>query len=663
MYAHTTKSPSSDGTFAYLRMTMGTSSLIVDYLVFVAFIAASFVIPLWGRFRARKKETKADYVFATGTVSMGAMMLSIARGTLGVRSFLGYPSELYFKGSAMWETLFGMLLAYPIVCFVFVPVYYSLGITSVYQYLDMRFNSKLVRCLASFSYVIRSLLNLSVIVFTPCVALYTLIGLPYWASIIGITSISVAFTLMGGLKAAITSDVIQGLTMMIVSIVIVIHGTIDVGGVGTVYNITKERGRLNFFNFDMDPTIRVTTVSATLGQLFMSLSIFGCQQNFVQRYCSMGSRGKVVKTMISNMPVIAVLFSLSWIVGMVIFSNYANCDPFTKGYISKIDEIVPFYVEDRFVYLPGVVGLVMATLFNSALTLAVSNLQSLATVTYEDFLSQMRICSNLKDTEQLRLIKVIGVIYGVLIIGASFLVGMLPGVIESSMLMTSATSGPLLGVFVLAMLVPCANWKGASAGMIFSHISTLWLTFGRLMLNPPVENLPLSIDDCRNDTFSAHAMKTMSTPWLKSEMIENEIIDEVTKSPLDYVYGITYMYYALIGSLTTVLVGIIVSLLTTDPKGDVYEEHLLHPVALKLSKLFPGRARIYSGSTRLGDEGNSAKGETSSVTSIGNGNGIMHKTEIKEKCKKSEDLYIEKLDALKRVSLQVTNEIAKGTRL
>lgn len=41
----------------------------------------------------------------------------------------------------MWETLYGMLLAYPIVCFVFVPVYYSLGITSIYQYLDMRWAS------------------------------------------------------------------------------------------------------------------------------------------------------------------------------------------------------------------------------------------------------------------------------------------------------------------------------------------------------------------------------------------------------------------------------------------------------------------------------------------------------------------------------------------
>lgn len=53
-----------------------------------------------------------------------------------------------------------------------------------------------MRCLASFSYVIRSLLNLAVTVFTPCVALKAVIGLPYWASIVGITTISVAFTIM-----------------------------------------------------------------------------------------------------------------------------------------------------------------------------------------------------------------------------------------------------------------------------------------------------------------------------------------------------------------------------------------------------------------------------------------------------------------------------------
>lgn len=96
----------------------------------------------------------------------------------------------------MWETLYGMLLAYPIVCYVFVPVYFSLGITSVYQYIDMRFKSRLVRCLASGTYVIRQMLNQGVTVFTPCVALNTVIGIPYWASIVGISLISIVFNLL-----------------------------------------------------------------------------------------------------------------------------------------------------------------------------------------------------------------------------------------------------------------------------------------------------------------------------------------------------------------------------------------------------------------------------------------------------------------------------------
>ncbi|XP_046823476.1 sodium-coupled monocarboxylate transporter 1 [Vespa crabro] len=660
-------------------MTIEASSMIVDYLIFIAFIVISFVLPLWGKFRRKTKETKADYVFATGHISMGAMMLSIARGTLGVRSFLGYPSELYYRGNAMWETLYGMLLAYPIVCYIFVPIYYDLGITSVYQYLDMRFKSKLVRCIASFSYVIRSLLNLAVTVFTPCVALKAVIGLPYWASIIGIVTISVIFTLMGGLKAAILSDVIQGLMMIGISIVLIVQGTIEVpGGVKQVLNVTIERGRWEFYNFDMDPTLRVTTISAVLGQLFMSLSIFGCQQNFVQRYCSMKSKREVVKTMMANVPTIAVLFSLSWVVGMVIFANYADCDPFSLGYISKFDEIVPFFIQDKFLNMPGLLGLVMATLFNSALTIAVSNLNSLATVTFEDFLSQIPALSNLKDTMQLRMIKIMSVFYGVLIIGISFVVAMLSGVIESSMLMTSATSGPLLGVFILAMLIPCANWKGAAAGMIFSHCTTLWLTFGHLTVETKDDILSLSTEGCQNDTFSSWITKPsnmLNSVSNVSAIVNNHNIEplsllnkETSENPLIFIYGITYMYYALIGSVSTVLIGIIVSLFTANPKEDTYELHLLHPIAYKLSKFFPGKERRYASSTRL-DNGSNVMNATSScsITSISTGNEkttTVHGMLDNDGKLHFEHDYIQKLSALKGVnSLEVTNEIFKGTRL
>lgn len=63
--------------------------MLWDYLVFIIFVIASSFVAVYSRFFGPKEKTKADFVFATGKVSMAAMMLSIARGTLGVRSFLG----------------------------------------------------------------------------------------------------------------------------------------------------------------------------------------------------------------------------------------------------------------------------------------------------------------------------------------------------------------------------------------------------------------------------------------------------------------------------------------------------------------------------------------------------------------------------------------------
>lgn len=70
-----------------------------DYVVFALFLVGSTIYPIWDEMRGRKaKQTKANYVFATGRVSVFAVWLSIARGSLGVRAFigniLGYMLEL-----------------------------------------------------------------------------------------------------------------------------------------------------------------------------------------------------------------------------------------------------------------------------------------------------------------------------------------------------------------------------------------------------------------------------------------------------------------------------------------------------------------------------------------------------------------------------------------
>lgn len=81
------------------------------------------------------------------------------------------------------------------------------------------------------------------------------------------------------------------------------------------------------------------------------------------------------------------------------------------------------------------------------------------------------------------------------------------GVVEGSLLVTSATSGPLLGVFVLAALVPPANAVGALVGMLCSLALTVWMAVGRVIYaeNAHSPMLPL-LTDVR--IFSSHSAWT-----------------------------------------------------------------------------------------------------------------------------------------------------------
>lgn len=54
-------------------------------------------------------------------------------------------------------------------------------------------------------------------------------------------------SLQGGLKAAILADVMQGLTMIAISVAIIIQGCVEAGGFVDVFNISKKDGRLDFF--------------------------------------------------------------------------------------------------------------------------------------------------------------------------------------------------------------------------------------------------------------------------------------------------------------------------------------------------------------------------------------------------------------------------------
>lgn len=74
---------------------------------------------------------------------------------------------------------------------------------------------------------------------------------------------------------------------------VVIQGLVNSNKASEIYEACRDDNRLNFF-VASGLTVRVDTVSAWLGQLFISLSQYGCQQNFMQRFRSFRTRRRQI---------------------------------------------------------------------------------------------------------------------------------------------------------------------------------------------------------------------------------------------------------------------------------------------------------------------------------------------------------------------------------
>jgi hypothetical protein len=78
--------------------------------------------------------------------------------------------------------------------------------------------------------------------------------------------------------------------------------------------------------------------------------------------------------------------------------------------------------------------------------------------------------------------------------------------------------------------------------------------------------------------------------WMQNVTQSSE---EIGQHFMHDVFSVSYMYYSFIGTMITVVVGMIVSLLTMS-KNDAYDSKYIHPLVYKITKLIPGYDRLFS---------------------------------------------------------------------
>lgn len=521
---------------------------LIDYIVMGLMLCVSSGIGIFFAVRDRRDQSNKTFLLGNRELGVFPVAMSLMASFQSATTVLGYPAEMYYKGTQFWMAIFGLALSNVIAAELFMPVLYNLQLTSVNSYLERRFHSRAVRTLGSLSFIINTLLYMGVVLYGPSVALESVTGMPVWTSIVFLGLICTFYTALGGLKAVVWTDAFQMIVMILGLASVVALGVIKVGGFHNVWETSVRGDRIQFFNTKVDLHSSVSLWNVLLGTTFVWLASYGTSQTQVQRFCSVSSLKKAKAALYINIPGVMMNISLGCLAGLVIYANYPDCDPLKSKKITKSDQLIPFFVMKTLSVVPGLPGLFVACVFSGALSTLSSGFNSLAAVTWEDFLVKW---SNFTEKQAAYVTKSVAAFYGFLTIGMAFIAGRVGSILKAAFAMSGAFSGPLLGVFTMGVLLPFCNGKGALGGLLLGQMLCFWVVVGSLLNESRVEDLPTSIEACPNGNSSAldaHPANAQGASF--------------NPQGLQNLYSLSHLLVPVLGFTVTFCTGILVSLVT-----------------------------------------------------------------------------------------------------
>ncbi|XP_062979760.1 sodium-dependent multivitamin transporter [Elgaria multicarinata webbii] len=548
---------------------------VADYAIFVLLLVFSAGIGLFHALSGGKQRTTQEFLLANRSMTFLPVALSLLATFQSAVAILGVPSEIYRFGTEYWFLGCSYFLGLLIPAHVFIPIFYRLRLTSTYEYLELRFN-KVVRICGTATFIFQMVVYMGVVLYAPALALSAVTNFNLWGSVLTIGLVCTLYTALGGLKAVIWTDVFQTFVMFAGQVAVIVVGTVKVGGMGRVWQLAAERGKVSGIDLDPDPYERHTFWTLAFGGVFMMLALYGVNQAQVQRYLSSRSERQAVLSCYAVFPCQQIVLCLSCLTGLVMFAYYQEHPLGQEQSTALPDQMVLYFVMDVLQEVPGLPGLFVACLFSGSLSTISSAFNSLATVTMEDLIRPY--VASIPEGRATLYSKLLALGYGLLCLGMAYISSMMGSVLQAAISIFGMVGGPLLGLFCLGMFFPWANAVGAVAGLAAGLAMAFWVGIGSMVANsqtlPPGPIVP-PLDG----NLTTAVMTTLLTSATAPERLTG----------LRKFYNLSYMWYSAHNSTTVIVVGLLVSFLTGPTRGEDVNPHTIFPVLPRLLCCLPER--------------------------------------------------------------------------
>ncbi len=450
-------------------------------------------ITAFGILYAGKQETTEDYFVGDRNVPWWAIAMSIVATETSTITFVSVPGVAFAKGGnfQFLQLVFGYMLGRIVISLIFIPLYFKGELQTVYQLLGDRFGSR-VKMLASGLFVImrniadgiRLLLTAFVLAavyasFNPGADQTTIVI----GSIVLLGVVMIVFTFYGGMEAVIWVEVVQ-LDIYIggaIAAAVVLIQNID-GGFSNVLNVGSQFDKFDVFDFNLDFAKTYTFWGGLLGGCFLTMSTHGTDQYLVQRYLCTSKPAAASTALLTSGAVVLAQFVGFLFIGALLFAFYApfNAPEYAQAGVpgsgvpgtfpfTKPDQVFPNFITE---HMPaGLSGLVVAAIFAAALS---SSLNSIAATAINDLYKPL--AKSVTDGQLLKLSGILTVLIGIVqIVVAIAFMATGESALNLALSVASLFNGPVLGVFLVGTFLKRAKEVHALTGMLASMAVMIYI--------------------------------------------------------------------------------------------------------------------------------------------------------------------------------------------
>ncbi len=273
---------------------MGELLTTVDVVIFFGSLLAVMGIGLWA---GRKEDTSADYYLAGRSTRWWGVAGSIFGSNVSANHIVGFVGLGFSVGFAQSHFEITAIAGLLLLCYGFLPIYRKLNLYTLSQYLSQRYDDRSRILYALIMVVVMVIIQMVPGFYIGSRSLNILLqGGPgeidptwYKLGIILMALVTGTYTILGGLKAVIVTDVIQSMLLLVagLTVAVIAFAQPEIGGWSGMTAMDAAAGgagKMHLYRPMNDPDLPWTGMLS--GLIVLHFYYWGTNQFIVQRALS-----------------------------------------------------------------------------------------------------------------------------------------------------------------------------------------------------------------------------------------------------------------------------------------------------------------------------------------------------------------------------------------